>query len=121
MWNPTYALLYHLVLPNSHFLPTTIRVVRDLVHRYKFLISDENEESNTPLHLACLEGHSEVVSVLLEAGADVEARNSSLWTPLDCASARGHVVCVHHLLDYDSPLDPLDKVRFGSSCDQSTC
>lgn len=86
------------------------RVVRELLQKYKFLISDENENSNTPLHLACLEGHTEVVRLLLEMGADVEARNSSLWTPLDCASARGHVLCVSQLLDYDSPLDPLDKV-----------
>lgn len=87
-----------------------LRVVRELVRRHKLLIPDENEESNTPLHLACLEGHADVVKVLLEHGAEVEARNTSLWTPLDCASAKGHVYCVHLLLDYDAPLDPLDKV-----------
>lgn len=87
-----------------------LRVVRELVRRHKLLIPDENEESNTALHLACLEGHPEVVKVLLEHGAEVEARNTSLWTPLDCASAKGHVYCVHLLLDYDAPLDPLDKV-----------
>ncbi|XP_069174847.1 transient receptor potential cation channel subfamily A member 1 homolog isoform X4 [Procambarus clarkii] len=88
-----------------------VRVVRELVNRYKFLLSDENEYSNTPLHLACLQGHTDVARTLLEAGAAVDARNSSLWTPLDCASAKGHVLCVHLLLDYDSPLDPLDKTR----------
>ena len=77
---------------------------------YHYLVKDENENSDTPLHLACLQGHTDVVKVLLEAGAEVEARNSSLWTPLDCASAKGHVFCVHELLDYDSPLDPIDKV-----------
>ncbi|ROT68231.1 putative transient receptor potential cation channel subfamily A member 1-like isoform X2 [Penaeus vannamei] len=87
------------------------RVVRELVRRHKLLIPDENEESNTALHLACLEGHPEVVKVLLEHGAEVEARNTSLWTPLDCASAKGHVYCVHLLLDYDAPLDPLDKTK----------
>ncbi|XP_069935680.1 transient receptor potential cation channel subfamily A member 1 homolog isoform X4 [Cherax quadricarinatus] len=88
-----------------------VKVVRELVHRYKFLLFDENEDSNTPLHLACLQGYADVVHILLEAGAAVDARNSSLWTPLDCASAKGHVLCVHQLLDYDSPLDPLDKTK----------
>ena len=80
---------------------------------YRYLAKDENENSDTPLHLACLQGHTDVVRVLLEAGADVDARNSSLWTPLDCASAKGHVLCVNELLDYDSPLDPIDKVTAG--------
>ncbi|KAK7065169.1 hypothetical protein SK128_006956, partial [Halocaridina rubra] len=88
-----------------------VKVVRELVKKSKVLISDENEESNTALHLACLAGHSEVVKALLIAGADVQARNTSLWTPLDCAAAKGHVLCVHLLLDYDAPLDPLDKTK----------
>ncbi|KAG0727472.1 Transient receptor potential cation channel subfamily A member 1 [Chionoecetes opilio] len=87
------------------------RVVRELVKHCHSLIRDENENDDTPLHLACLEGQTEVVRVLLQAGAEVEARNSSLWTPLDCASAKGHVLCVNELLDYDAPLDPIDKTK----------
>ena len=48
--------------------------------------------------------------MLLEAGADVEARNTALWTPLDCASANGHAQVCDILIEYDAPLDPLDKV-----------
>ncbi|MPC17481.1 Transient receptor potential cation channel subfamily A member 1 [Portunus trituberculatus] len=91
--------------------PLCSRVVRELVKHYHYLAKDENENSDTPLHLACLQGHTDVVRALLEAGADVDARNSSLWTPLDCASAKGHVFCVHELLDFDSPLDPIDKTK----------
>jgi len=38
------------------------------------VINDEDEDSNTALHLAALAGHNKVVYTLLEAGADIEAR-----------------------------------------------
>ena len=38
-------------------------------------INDEDEDSNTALHLASLAGHNKVVTVLLETGADIEARS----------------------------------------------
>lgn len=84
-----------------------------MIRTCRFLINDENEDGNTPLHLASLQGKEEVVEVLLNATADVEARNTVLWTPLDCASAFGHVNVCRLLLDYDAPLDPLDKVSWG--------
>jgi ankyrin repeat protein len=45
-----------------------------------------------PLHLAAQDGHTEVVSVLMEAGADVEAHRASGGRPLHLAAQHGGVV-----------------------------
>ena len=49
-------------------------------------------------HLACLNGHTEVVSVLLAAGISPEVTTNSLITPLMMASWNGHSVVVSTLL-----------------------
>ena len=63
--------------------------MKELLRRDNLIITDQDEQQNTALHVAALEGHQLVVEVLIDAGAAVEARNVHLWTPLDCASAKG--------------------------------
>ena len=62
-------------------------------------MNDEDSDSNTALHLACIHGHARIVKTLIEHGAEIEARNYYLWTPLDCAAAYGQPKCVKLLLD----------------------
>ena len=64
-------------------------MVKELLRRDHLIITDQDEQQNTALHVAALEGHQLVVEVLIDAGATVVARNVHLWTPLDCASAKG--------------------------------
>ncbi len=60
---------------------------------------DEDEDSNTALHLACMNKRTKAVATLLEFGADVQSRNAKKWTPLDCAAAVGSVKCAKLLLE----------------------
>lgn len=86
-------------------------VVREMVIRDHSSVNDEDEDSNTALHLATLHGHTKVALILIKNGADVAARNSVLWTPLDCAAAKGWLKTVKCLLDADAPIDPMDKTK----------
>jgi len=38
-------------------------------------------------------------------------RNYLLWTPIDCAAAKGRTKMIKCLLEYDSPIDPTDKTK----------
>ena len=56
----------------------------------------------SPLHIACAGGHKKCVLVLLRAGAEVNARTDSGWTPAHCACETGQVhalaafsICMH--------------------------
>ncbi|XP_061171192.1 transient receptor potential cation channel subfamily A member 1 homolog isoform X1 [Saccostrea echinata] len=86
-------------------------VVREMVIRDHSSVNDEDEDSNTALHLATLHGHTKVAMILIKNGADVAARNSVLWTPLDCAAAKGWLKTVKCLLDADAQVDPMDKTK----------
>ena len=46
----------------------------ELVRKDPSVINDEDEASNTPLHLAATEGHFKCCKALLENGAEVDAR-----------------------------------------------
>ena len=46
------------------------------------LVNQTDDSGNTPLHIACLHKKSDVVSSLIDAGADINAQNNQKLTPL---------------------------------------
>ena len=52
----------------------------------------------TPLNLAAHEGHSEIISVLIEAGADPNSRRLDGSTSLHCAAQEGHMDAIKLLI-----------------------
>ena len=58
-----------------------------------------NEYGNTPLHEASLDGHTQVVPILLRAGAVVDVRTNLLYTPLVYAAINGHTATIKLLLE----------------------
>lgn len=54
---------------------------------------------NTPLQVAALNGHEDIVRLLIEAGCNIDCRNSDKETPLLDAVENGHLDVVKLLLD----------------------
>ncbi|XP_040056748.2 unconventional myosin-XVI isoform X1 [Gasterosteus aculeatus] len=57
-----------------------------------------NDDGVTLLHIACASGYREVVSVLLESGADPHPADNHFWTPLHLAAKYGQTSIVSQLL-----------------------
>ncbi|XP_041100525.1 protein phosphatase 1 regulatory subunit 16A [Polyodon spathula] len=59
-----------------------------------------NEDGLTALHQCCIDDFEEVVRALLDAGANVNACDSELWTPLHAAATCGHMGLVEMLIKH---------------------
>jgi Ankyrin repeats (3 copies) len=73
------------------------------------LIWATDKDGITPLHEAAKGGYREVVIILLENGADINARDVSGWTPLHDAAASGFSCVVRTLLDKDADMTMVDS------------
>jgi cytohesin len=58
-----------------------------------------NNNGSTPLHIAAYKGHVEIVKILLDRGADLNAKDNTGHAPLHWAAIEGHVDVVRVLLD----------------------
>ena len=73
----------------------------------------------TILHSATINGFTNIVSMLLEAGADIASnKNSRGYTPLHVAAEKGHAAIVRLLIQHGAPLDCVSSVtgRTPLSC-----
>jgi ankyrin repeat protein len=81
-------------------------------------------KSFSPLIIASLKGHTEIVQLLLEKGADVNLRTENGPTALMEASARGHADIVKTLLDKGAEVNAkatfiwVDIKITGNSCQE---
>ena len=66
----------------------------------------------TALHMACNEGHHEVVAFLLTQEVNVNAKTSMERTPLHLASMRGHSEIVHLLMNKGADIDAIDEDHY---------
>ena len=73
--------------------------------------ADVNKTGGTPLHYAASNGHVEVIKLLLENHAYIDAESPNGSTPLMMASMYGNAQSVKLLLDEGA--DPLLKNRIG--------
>jgi ankyrin repeat protein len=68
-------------------------------------IDARSDRGETPLILAILKGHADVVGLLIARGADVMARNERGLTPLHAAAYSGSADVARLLLDHGAELE----------------
>ena len=70
----------------------------NVFERAKSLLGKTTSQGSTPLHFAASEGHADMVKLLLDFNADIEAKNCHGNTPLLRASFKGQIGVVELLL-----------------------
>jgi ankyrin repeat protein len=74
-------------------------------------VNAENDNKQTPLHLAAYHGHTEAAKLILDAGADVDAEDKYKWTPLHMAASRGRTEVARLLLDRGAQVDAVNMYK----------
>jgi hypothetical protein len=69
----------------------------------------DDEYGRTPLHYAAWNGHVEISHLLLQNGAEVNAKSNNGWTPLHWAATQGHVDILHLLVENGADLEAQDR------------
>eukprot|EP00299_Pterocystis_sp_00344_P014112 c6980_g1_i1.p1 GENE.c6980_g1_i1~~c6980_g1_i1.p1 ORF type:complete len:381 (-),score=79.91 c6980_g1_i1:18-1139(-) len=62
-----------------------------------------------PLHMACQNGHTSIVAMLLKNGAQVNATGQNGWTALHLCSHKGFVQSAQMLLLFSANINAVDK------------
>eukprot|EP01032_Pedospumella_encystans_P012397 gene12397-14347_t len=82
------------------------------VHRLGIDMNIQNTVGGNVLMVACMQGHLEIVKVLIACGADVNAKNNNNWTALMKAADKGHTQVVAHLIQKGADVTNADKSGF---------
>lgn len=72
-------------------------------------INDVDNKGNTPLHWASMKDRADTVSLLIENGADIEAKDVDNWTALHYAAAFASLQTVEALVDNGADKNSLTK------------
>ena len=88
--------------------------VRYLVSVPEVDVNHSEDENFTALHIAAQNNHAEVVEVLIDAGADIEAKDEDGSSPLHCACRRGALNAVKLLVKAGAEVCVTDNI--GDTC-----
>jgi len=75
------------------------------VQRGAGLEIEDDQDRSTPLHFACHHGRLDAARLLLDEGANIEAKHASGFTPLISASQMGHLEVVRELIARGASVD----------------
>lgn len=97
-----------------------IDVVRELIRNDASNVDEQDNEGNTPLNIACREGHDDIVLLLLSIFANTLTENNRGLTPVETSVLFGfpHLVSIlqHYVTagdKFELPDVDLDKKEVG--------
>jgi ankyrin repeat protein len=81
---------------------SSLKAAQVLIDWPKTNVEMRTPEDESPLMMACLKGHIEIVKKLISRDADV---NKTGWTPLHYAATSGHTAIIELLLEQHAYID----------------
>ncbi|EXF84400.1 hypothetical protein CFIO01_02715 [Colletotrichum fioriniae PJ7] len=100
----------HVAALNAHPLVLSKLLLRDMVS-----LEAKDGNGSTPLLIACESGHSEIVRMLLDKGANIDASGIKRATALIAASLNGSAEIVQMLLDKGADVNFLNDDEYGTA------
>ena len=99
-----------------------LATVVELLKSDPSLVSIRDAEDSTPLHYAAWKGHSEIVTALLDAGADIHAHNQNdHWgtTPLHAAAHGNNRAAAEVLIARGADVNAVRATGAGTPLDET--
>ncbi|XP_075585092.1 protein phosphatase 1 regulatory subunit 16A [Dermatophagoides farinae] len=96
-----------------HFVPSVMLLeaaTRNDIYEVRRLLmlgvspDSTNEDGLTALHQCCIDNCEEMMRLLIEFKANVNAKDSEQWTPLHAAATCGHLNLIKLLIENDADL-----------------
>jgi len=82
-----------------------VKKIRQMLDKDLSLLNSKDQSGKTPLHFASQYGHFDIVTILIEKGAEVNAENNNGETPLHYASAYGQETIAELLISNGAELE----------------
>lgn len=99
-----------------------LATVREMLAKNPSLVHARDKEQSTPLHLAAWRGHPELVSVLLDAGADIAAHTENThWgtTALHAAAHGNQAPCAAVLIERGADVRAVKSTGSGTPLEET--
>lgn len=107
----------YLPIPSSKFLKAVyfgnLAKIKELLEKNRNLISTKENEGFQALHIATVEGHSDVIRYLVGTNADINGKGKWGWTPLHLAVIFDRPQIAQLLLSLKA--DPATKMDWGNT------
>ena len=91
-------------IKNNHHAVLTCLIKKKGVNAKAFIFTAERREVSL-LYVAALKGNIEIITTLLECGADINYTTSNDATPLHAAASEGHVEAIKTLLNNEADIN----------------